>query len=102
MFTSALCMELVTDIATTAVATKLINVVRSGRKGPLVGMDTGTAHVADLGLRQFHLLLRTGRVLLLREVILAQTPMAIRATSKRFFVTFMAAGRLRCTATPRL
>ncbi len=102
MFASALCMQLVTDIATTAVTTELIDVVRSGRKGPLVGMNTGAANVADLGLRQFHLLLRTGRVLLLGEVILAQTPMAIRAMSKRFFVTFMAAGRPRGTAAPRL
>ncbi len=65
-------------------------------------MNTGAANVADLGLRQFHLLLRTGRVLLLGEVILAQTPMAIRAMSKRFFVTFMAAGGPRGTAAPRL
>ncbi|HKF36034.1 MAG TPA: hypothetical protein VKB35_03975 [Ktedonobacteraceae bacterium] len=53
-------------------------------------------------MRQFHLLLRTGRVLLLGEVILAQTSVAIRAVSKRFFVTFMAAGGLGGAAAPRL
>src|SRR5258708_12328518 len=99
MFTSALCMELVTDIATTAVATELINVVRSGRKGPLVRMDTGTAHVADLGLRQFHLLLRTGRVLLLREVILPQPPIPIRPFSKPFLFPFMPPACLSSTPT---
>src|SRR5437763_15684738 len=93
MLCFALRMQFITNMASTARAAILIDVVCGARKRPLVGIHLRAADVTDLSLRQPHLLFGAGRMLLLGKVILAKSPVAIRTMPKRFLVTFMTATR---------
>lgn len=91
VFAFALGMQFVADIAATALAAIVIDIVRGAREGPLVRIDLGATNIAYLGLRQPHLPFGAGGVLLLGKVILAETLMAIWTASECFLVAFMAA-----------
>jgi hypothetical protein len=94
MLSFALCMVLVTDIASTSAARVIIDIVGRAREGPLVGIHLDATDIADLSQGQVHLFFCARRVLLLGKVVLAETFVTIWATSQGFLITFMtAAGR---------
>ena len=95
VFCFAARMHLIADMATAAVATELVDVMRCTRHRPLIRVDLPAAHVTHLCLRQAHLLFGAGRMLLLGKVILAEAFVAIGAMSQRLLVAFVAASRGR-------
>src|SRR5574340_524630 len=80
-------------MAATARAAELIDEVRSARNRPLIGVDLRSTDVADLCLRQSHLLFGAGRVLLLGKMLLAKSLVAVWAAPKRLLAALVTAPR---------
>ena len=86
-------MQFVADMATATLAAKLVDVMRGAGERPLIGIDLSATNIAYLRLCQVHLLFRARRMLLLGEVVLAETPVAIGTMSQRFLVAFVTTPR---------
>src|SRR5690349_2172358 len=91
IFSFALCVQFVANIAATALTAIMVDEVRGARLRPVIGINRCTAHIADLGLRHFRLLFGAGGMLLFRTVFLAESSMAIGTAPKSLFITFPAA-----------
>ena len=87
------CMYFIADMAPAALAAELVYVMRRARQRPLIRLDLPAAYITYLRLRQAHLLLGAGRMLLLGKMILAESFVAVRTMPQCLLIAFVAAPR---------